>query len=144
MRKTVALIWIGLALMYGWLIIAFTTYISKEDLTKSRMRSVERGIRKFYKEKGRMPVNLDEVKNAQKHIDGFAVNAWGGSISYHVTNRTEVTLKTYGCGGFNAQIRQEFIYNFTVEPVLAVDKTNKSTVSSNPKIKDGPRREGRK
>ena len=144
MRKTAALIWIGLTLMYGWLIISFTTYISKEDLTKSRMRIVERVIRKFYHEKGTMPASLEEVKNAQRNVDGFAVNAWGGPISYHVTNETEVTLKTYGSGGSNAQIRQEFIYSFTVESALEVGKDNKSTVSSSPKIKNGLQRERRK
>ena len=68
----------------------------------------------FYARNKALPESLDALGKS----DSVAVksvpnqNAWGGPILYSVSNGTIAILKTYGPGGPDATVRQEFTLQF--------------------------------
>lgn len=114
MKKTIMLFSIVLSFVGGCIFDGLITYAPKDAVTRGRIKSVERRIRKYYKTRGMLPKDMAELRMFLNEDMCFGNNAWGKPILYVATNNTSVVLLTYGPGGDTADVRQEFRRQFDV------------------------------
>ena len=82
--------------------------------TRGRLMRLKHELADFYARNKRLPESLDTLEKSESGTTKSAPkeNAWGGPILYSVSNGTIVILKTYGPGGPDATVRQEFTLQF--------------------------------
>lgn len=89
--------------------------VPPRDLTVTRIRVTELRIRIFWKAHGRLPVRLSDLQ-ILKGRDNATIDGWGRAIKYDVTERSIVTLSSFGAdratGGTG--LNQDIVVTFDV------------------------------
>ena len=82
--------------------------------TRGRLMRLKHELSDFYARNKTLPESLEALAMSDSEAAKSAPkeNAWGGPILYSVSNGTIVILKTYGPGGPDATVRQEFTLQF--------------------------------
>ena len=110
MKALTLFIVLMLGFLLGFACNGLITRIPKDVQTCSHMLALEREIMDYRQSFGKLPASLDDLPLVGR--EHCRRNAWGESISYVVTNDTEVILRTFGQGGSNARIVQTFERRF--------------------------------
>ena len=102
------------AFIGGCIFDGLITRVPPDVSTRSRLMRLKHDIADFYARNKRLPESLDTLEKSESGTTKSAPkeNAWGGPILYSVSNGTIVILKTYGPGGPDATVRQEFTLQF--------------------------------
>ena len=84
--------------------------------TRGRLMRLMHELADFYARNKTLPESLDSLGKSDSAAAKTVPkeNAWGGPILYSVSNRTMVTLKTYGPGGPESEVKQTFTLTFDV------------------------------
>ena len=108
------IILVVIAFIGGCIFDGIITRVPQDALTSGRLMRLKKSIEKHYAVKKAIPEDLNEVIAATSD-DVSTNNAWGEPIFYSVSNDMCVILKTYGPGGPDAKVRQEFTLQFDVK-----------------------------
>ena len=110
MKPILVAVLIIVAFIGGFVFDGLITRVPPDAFTRSRLMRLKHDIADFYARNKRLPESLDTLEKPESEAAKFAPkeNAWGGPIFYSMSNDTCVVLKTYGPGGPDAKVRQEF------------------------------------
>ncbi len=116
MKSVLATFLIVIAFIGGFLFNGLMTRVPKDASTRGRLMRLKSDIAAYYDRNKILPESLDELKMSGSASDESVPmeNAWGGPILYSVTNGTTVILTTYGPGGAESEVKQEFTLTFDV------------------------------
>ena len=112
MKFLCTIIFVVLAFIGGCIFDGLITRVPQDALTSGRLMRLKKNIERYYAVKKSIPESLNIIAATLGDIS--TNNAWGGPIFYSVSNETSVILKTYGPGGPDAKVRQEFTLQFDV------------------------------
>lgn len=114
MKHILMTLLIIVAFIGGCVFDSLITRVPPDASTRGRLMRLMHDIADFYARNKRLPESLDTLEKPESEAAKFAPkeNAWGGPILYSVSNGTIVILKTYGPGGPDATVRQEFTLQF--------------------------------
>lgn len=113
MKSILVMFLVILAFIGGFVFDGLITRVPLDASTCGRMMQLKRDIADFYAQNGALPESLDALETSDVKADSKK-NAWGGPISYSISNETTVVLKTYGPGGAEAEVKQAFTLIFNV------------------------------
>ena len=107
---------IVVAFIGGCVFDGLISKVPPDASTRGRLMRLKHEITEFYARNKTLPESLDSLEKSDSVAAKTAPkeNAWGGPILYSVSNRTMVTLKTYGPGGVEAEVKQTFTLTFDV------------------------------
>ena len=116
MKSVLGTFLIIVAFIGGFLFNGLMTRVPKDASTRGRLMQLKSDIAAYYGRNKILPVSLDALNMSNSASDKSAPmeNAWGGPILYSVTNGTTVILTTYGLGGAESEVKQEFTLTFDV------------------------------
>ena len=100
----ICLVFFGLGVVFDGLI----TRVPDEASTLSKMRVLERELKKYHAQNGQLPKNIDELCKFSPCVENCRTNCWGKPIRYVVTSDSQVVLVTSGDG------EVEFVRRFAV------------------------------
>ena len=100
----ICLVFFGLGVVFDGLI----TRVPDEASTLSKMRILERELRKYHAQNGQLPKTIDELCKFSPRVENCRTNCWGKPIRYVVTSDSQVVLVTSGDG------EVEFVRRFAV------------------------------
>lgn len=116
MKKILVIIAPIVAFCLGFAYSNSMTVLPKDVITISHISRLELAIKDFAKQKGRLPVNLDEIVTADLIKEQVCKDGWGCEFEYQISDCGNVSLVSY-CGrmprtepnGIEAEIRNDFI-----------------------------------
>ena len=98
-----------IGMLIGFFLGTAVTVIPKDVLTQNRFFVIERDIRSYYKNTGRLPKTLDDLKIAYgKNNSSYDMDAWGKQLKYNVGTNGFVVLSSDG-----KPIRKNVSYTLT-------------------------------
>ena len=114
MKHILMTLLIIVAFIGGCVFDSLITRVPPDASTRGMLMRLKHSIVDFYARNKRLPESLDTLEKSESETTKSAPkeNAWGGPILYSVSNGTIVILKTYGPGGPDATVRQEFTLQF--------------------------------
>ncbi len=117
MKHILLTLLIIVAFIGGCVFDSLITRVPPDASTRGRLMRLKHDIADFYARNKCLPESLDTLEEPESGTTKSAPkeNAWGGPILYSVSNGTIVILKTYGPGGPDAKVRQEFTLQFDVK-----------------------------
>jgi hypothetical protein len=98
---TIICILIGAAI----LIFSCIDFISRNDMTVTRIKITEQRIRLFWKENGKLPSNLADLPILPSR-DNKTTDGWGQELEYQIEGNT-ITLSSRGKPGVTAIVRSD-------------------------------------
>jgi len=116
MKPILVTLLIVVAFLGGFVFDGLISKVPPDASTRGRLMRLKHEITDFYARNKTLPESLDSLGKSDSVAAKTAPkeNAWGGPILYSVSNRTMVTLKTYGPGGVEAEVKQTFTLTFDV------------------------------
>jgi hypothetical protein len=117
MKHILLTLLIIVAFIGGCVFDSLITRVPPDASTRGRLMRLKHDIADFYARNKCLPESLDTLEEPESGTTKSAPkeNAWGGPILYSVSNGTIVIFKTYGPGGPDATVRQEFTLQFDVK-----------------------------
>ncbi len=116
MKPIPVIILVVLSFIGGFVFDSLITRVPPDASTRGRLMRLKKGIADFYDRNRTLPKSLEELRMSDSAAENSVPkeNAWGGPISYSVSNGTTVVLTTYGPGGTESEVKQTFTLTFHV------------------------------